>query len=241
MTSSRLARSLVVSTGLLGLALVTSACAVRIGDDDGPLVSESYDIDSFDELKVDGSWDVVVTSGSETSLEVEVAEDLLNDVDINSDGGRLSISMDLGWFRSHGGRRIARVTTPNLTKVTADGATEVEVDGFQLDRLEIELDGASSIDFDELDVQELAADLNGASSINGTGTVVRLDVTVDGASSVDFDRINIDEAEVSASGASSLNLESADSVSGSLSGASSLDVADSTSVDVRTSGASSVD
>ena len=235
-------RSTALPAGALALVLVASSCAVRIGADDGPLVTETYDIGDFDELTVDGVWDVIVTSGSETTLEIEVAEDLLNDVEITEDGDRLSISMeDAGWFRSHRGRRTARITTPGFLELRASGATDIDVDDLSAERFDIDIDGASSLDLDALDVDELHIDLSGASSVSGDGTVGLLELSVEGSSEVEFSRMAIDEVEVTASGASSLDLESAESVSGTLSGASSLDVSDSASVNVRTSGVSSVD
>ncbi|MDH3299135.1 MAG: DUF2807 domain-containing protein [Acidimicrobiia bacterium] len=245
MNQSR-SRIVPLTAGLAATALMVAACGVDIRSgsdtDDGPTVTESFEIDDFDRLVVRDSWTVFVTLGSETTLEVEVAEDLLDDVQVDQSGDRLTLSLDdPRWFSSHRGTREARITTPNLTELDVEGASTVEVVGLTGDQLDVELSGAATVDLGEVELQQLQVALEGASSIDGAGSVGVLTADSVGASSVNFGRMTIDEAEIDASGASSLDLGGASAVSGRLAGASSVDVADDASVTVRTSGASSVD
>ncbi len=236
------ARPLAIALALTGLAVVVTGCRVSFGDNDaGPPVTESYDIEPFTELQVGGAWDVSIEVGPETSLEVEVAEDLLDDVVVDSSGGRLTIDLDQSGFFSNTGSHKATITTPDLTVLKLDGAVDTDVDGLETDQLEATLNGAVDLDLGTMNAQELNLKLDGAPTVVGSGSVSRLTIDADGAVSVEFDRVDVNEAEVDADGAVSLELGGARSITGELSGASSLQASESATVDVRTSGAASID
>lgn len=244
--SYRLPRIALVSAGLAGTAML-AACGVNVdvGFDDeavsDTVVTESFAVEEFDQLDVGDAWTVLVTIGPEPSLEIEVSEHLLDDVEVDQDGDRLSLSMDdPRWFSDHRGTREARITTPGLNRLAVTGAASVEVVSLTGDDLDVELAGAGSVDLGEVELDRLDVGLEGASTIGGAGHVGTLTVDAEGASSMNFGRVTIDEAEIDASGASSLDLDGATVVSGRLAGASSVDVADDASVSVRTSGGSSI-
>ena len=235
-----------LTAGLAVTALAVAACDVDLGSDadsyDGPTVTESFDIDEFDHLVVDDTWTVFVTVGPEAGLDVEVAEDLLDEVQVDQSGDRLTLSLDgPRWFSSHRGTREAHLTTPSLNELDVDGAASVQIVGLSGDELDVDLSGAVDVDLGEVELQRLNVGLEGASSISGNGAAEIVTVNVAGASVVDFSSMTIDEAEVDAAGASSLDLDGAAVVSGRLAGASSVDVADGASVSLQTTGLSSID
>ncbi len=234
------------TAGLATTILLAAGCGVEIDigpdEDAGPTVTESYDIDDFDHLVIEDSWTVFVTVGPEPSLEVEVAEDLLDDVEYDQSGDRLTLSMDDPlWFSSHRGTREAHITTPSLDKLDVSGAVTVEVAGLTGEVVDVDVAGAVTVDLGDVDLDGLDIELDGASTIEGDGSVDNLTVKVRGASSVEFASMTIENAEIDVSGASSLDLDGAAAVSGRLDGASSVDVADDASVSLRTSGLSSID
>lgn len=235
-----------LTAGLAAATVMVASCGIAIDAGsavyDAPTVVESFEIDEFDRLVVSDSWTVFVTIGPEPSLEIEVAEDLLDDVEVDQSGDRLTLALDdPRWFSSHRGTREAHITTPSLTDLDVEGASTVEVVGLTGDELDVDLTGAVAVDLGEVDLQILDVALEGASSIDGAGNVGILTADAVGASSVNFGRMTIDEAEIDALGASSFDLEGAAVVGGRLAGASSVDVADDASVSVQTSGGSSVD
>ena len=238
---SRLA---LVVAGLTAGALL-AGCGFNIdidSGDDGPTVTEAYDVESFDHLELNSAWDVVLEIGPEPTLEVEVSEDFLDDVAVDQDGDRLSLSMDRsGWFSDWRGTRLARITVPSLRKLTVEGAVEVEMDAMTSEQFEVDLRGASTVNLGQLDLDHLVLKVEGASSDEADGTITSAEIAAAGASSVDFGGVTIDEVEVDGAGASSLDLEGAASVSGRLAGASSISVDDDASTSIKTAGASSVD
>lgn len=211
-------RMLIPVAALGGAALLASACTIEI--DSGETVTETYDVGDFERVSIDTSWDADIEVGPETSVEVQVDEEILDKVDIKVEGDTLFVDLDSGLFSISGDLDI-HITTPTLVGVEVDGATQLDIEDLDTDRFEV--------------------DVNGASQVTADGTVRELIISADGASQLDFDQVVADRAEVDANGASQIDLAGADEVRGDLDGASQLDVAPDADVNVSTSGASSID
>lgn len=204
----------------VGVVLATTACSVEIGSS-GETVTETFDITRFSELDIDSAFDVTIEVGPEPSLEIDVGEGMVDNLEVEQDGERLRIGLDNGLFSTSRALEI-RLTTPGLTKMSLEGAVDAEITGLDGGPLEVELSGASQI--------------------TGEGSVGVLIIDADGASDADFSDTSVDRAEVEASGASHIDVNGADEVEGMASGASSVDVSPTaTMVNVTTSGAASVD
>ncbi len=207
-----------VAAVLGSAALLATACQIDINT--GEEVTRTFDISDFEHLEIDSAFEVTIEVGPEATLEIDINEEVLDRLDVDQDGDRLSIGFD-GGLVSFSGSKEARITTPSLSSLDFDGAVGAEITGLDSERLELDLDGASSV--------------------TASGSVGVLVINADGASNVDFDDVEIDEVEIDANGASSIDVSEAKAVSGRANGASSIDVSDSATVDVRTSGASSID
>ena len=200
-------------------ALLLVGCGVDVELDAGDTVTETFSVDDFDELEVDGAFDVTVVLGEEPSLEIELGENQVDDLRVDQDGDRLSIGLDSVWL-SFDNDLEARITTIDLSEIDLDGAVSVDIENLGSDRLELDLDGASRV--------------------SGQGSIRELVINTNGASRVDFDDVAIDEVDIDADGASQLKLSGAAVVTGRLNGASSVDVSDDAQVNVQTEGASSI-
>lgn len=208
-----------LALALVAGALLSAGCGVET--DAGDTVTESFAVDEFDELEIDGAFDVTMVLGEEPSVQIETGENLVDDLRVELDGPRLSIGLDDGWFSFTTTDIEARITTTDLLRLDLDGAVSVDIENLDADRFELDLDGASRV--------------------AGEGSIGELVIDSNGASRVDFDEVIIDEVEVDADGASRLSLVQAASVSGTLNGATSVDVSDEAEVNVRTEGASSIE
>lgn len=213
-------RHLTITTVVGALALAGTACRVDIGPG-GDTVTETFDVTDFTELEVSSAFEVTVEIGDEPSVEIDLNEEVVDRLEVEQDGDRLSIGFDGGLF-SISGPLEARIVTTDLTKVTFDGAVDASIQGLDTDQLDVELSGASQV--------------------TGRGSVGVLVIDADGASQADFANLQVERAEVDVSGASSVDVNGAAEVRGQASGASSVDVSpDADNVNVTTSGASSVE
>lgn len=200
------------------LALGLAACSIEI--EFGEVSVQTYEVEPFDRIDIGGAFEVDVTVGEATSVEIETGENIHENLDVRVEDGELKIDLDRISILGDGPMR-ATITTPSLVRLDLSGASEAEVTGVDADRFELDVSGASVVEID--------------------GSLARLDLDASGASSVDLGSVEIETANIDLSGASNADLRSAGAVTGDLSGASSLDVDSGTTVDVETSGASSID
>lgn len=213
-------RNLQLAALVAGVAVIGTACQVDINAG-GETVTETFDVTEFTEVEISSAFDVTIEIGDEPSVEIDLNDEVLDRLEVEQDGDRLSIGFDGGLF-SISGPLDARIVTTDLTKVSLDGAVDASIRG--------------------LDASQLDVELSGASQVTGRGSVGVLVIDADGASQADFADTEVERAEVDVSGASSVDVNGAAEVRGQASGASSVDVSpDADNVNVTTSGASSVE
>ncbi len=168
----------------------------------GNMESEYRDVDEFSKIDVSGRFDVEVTVGKPTSVEIIAEENLLkfirtkvrNNVLIISNKENIRPRKDL----------IIKVTTPNLDAVDCSGANDLFIENINTDRFSIDLSGAGSIKMNGRG-EKLYIDISGAADLEASKFIVE-DVTIDisGAASAEIFASNSLDAEIS--GASSIKL-----------------------------------
>ncbi len=224
-----------------GVAFAISACDVTIGPgEDGSGVAETvvYEFDDFDQISVGGAFEADITVGDgPTSIEVTVDDNLVDDLDVEVDDGRLEI----GWKQNINPdvQPTVAISVPNLTAVDISGATEATIVGVDAEVFSLDGSGASDIEAGG-DFGQLELDLSGASNLELDGTVDEMTADFSGASSADLTEVEAGGVALDLSGASSVQFESVGPVSGEISGASELTVPDGVPLEVETSGASSI-
>ena len=213
------------AVGLLLVALITlSACDASLsitrdveGSDE--LVTLDFDLDGFDSVNVQNSFEADIEVGEPFKVEVIVNESLVDDLDVRVRDGELEVQLK-GGISLNNGTLIANVGLPTLSKVEASGASAVDVRNVTGPALDLEASGASEVRI--------------------FGSTSSLSIEVSGASDVTSELAGVDEVQVDVSGASSLDLREAARVAGDVSGASDLTVPSDAAVDVDTSGASDI-
>lgn len=200
-----------------GVALLTAACSFSI--DVGDTVTQSFDVEDFDELEIKSAFEVDVVVGDETSVSFDVGEDVVDRLSVEVVDGRLIIDFDDGLFQTSGPLDV-RITTPTLSVVDVDGAIDMEIDGLNAD--------------------DFAVTIEGASKLEAEGTVETLTLTSSGATNVDFSDVTVGSATVDIDGAATVKVPDAQSVTGSIDGASTIEVPSTGTVDIDSSGVSSI-
>lgn len=146
----------------LGFAVLSSGCLIRIGggadcvwhDDDSPWhtsihesgveTTEVRSIGDFKSLEVNGSTDVTVRVGEQTSLAVTGDENIVANLRTEVVDGRLVIGLKPGSYRSVKSLKVT-VTTPALEAVSVNGSADVEISGLTTGNLETRIAGSGDI------------------------------------------------------------------------------------------------
>ncbi|MDT8346812.1 MAG: head GIN domain-containing protein, partial [Flavobacteriaceae bacterium] len=120
--------------GVLIVLVVAFSCdtdnAIDCLKTSGSTVVESFEVDPFDKITVFDGVKLIVQQGAITQVSVETGSNLLSDIAVSVEQGRLSLrnKNTCNLFRSFE-NTIVRVTTPTLTELRNASGFTVESDG----------------------------------------------------------------------------------------------------------------
>ena len=196
----------------------TSPSAQVIGS--GVLVTETLPIGPISEVSVRGAGRLIIDQYGPETLETTAEDNILPLLKAEVVNGRLSIGPDLGSsFESTRGV-VYRLGARALKMTEASGASRIESESIEVDRLTVLLSGASAARI--------------------TGAVAFLELQASGASNAVLDGIRSPEVRVTVSGSSYARVRSSDHLTVSASGASLVEYSGDPVLIVSVSGNSSV-
>jgi Putative auto-transporter adhesin, head GIN domain len=233
--------ALSVAPGCNGTFLVKMAPAIR---GSGIAKEETRPVEAFHALEAGNALQVTVavTKDAKAGLKISGDDNLVPLVESEVRDGALILRIKADSNISTKLPLLAEVTTGELDRVNASGASKVTVKGgSKVDRFTAEASGAARVFVEGLETPKAVASATGASHVMLSGTAESLKADASGASQVKAEELKVDDAEVSISGASGIALRASKSVGGDVSGASHLDLHGRPSKNtVSTSGASRV-
>ncbi len=175
---------------------------------EGEQITETFNLEDFHSINVDGAWRINLTQGDDWRVEVSHSEDLNDDLDVYLQGNRLVLdrrsSGGWRWWRRSGPRPSAEIVMPDLS--------------------DLNLAGASRLDFSGFDGGQLSLKVAGANQMEGRdGRYDSLNLTVAGASQIDLGGILVTDAQVDLAGASDVTLSmNGGDLAGSMAGAGGI-------------------
>jgi hypothetical protein len=208
---------------------VTSPPSTRLALS-GQRTTRSYDFTGFTGIETSGQWQVTLVRGDAWAVELAYPIELEPFLDLRKDGDHLVVGYKATsglWSDFGSDEKLAmnaRIVMPALDEVDLNGATKLDLAGFQGPRLEISASGAVAI----------------------RGTDSRydaLDLTLSGAGRTDLGGVTTTDAHLDVSGAQTVSLRmGGGSLSGSASGVSNVDYFGTVaSQDVATSGFANIE
>lgn len=173
----------------------------------------------FDAIEVGGPFQVEVTVGPSTTVEISGDDNVVPKVSSEVSGSTLHIELP-GRVATKLPLKVM-ITTPTLVELDAGGASTVTVSGLQGESFEVELSGASEATL-RGQTTDLEVDLSGASRLHSEElSASSVDVEVSGASHAEVTAN--EEVDADASGASTVRVHGNPSkVSKDTSGASKI-------------------
>ena len=177
----------------------------------------SNDLRDFQSVDLSGALDVEIIAAPEFAVATTRSEDAEEDFDIYVEDGTLYVEdtdhNGLGFHLHRSGRIGIRISMPVLKAVEASGAGKIYMDGFESDRMSINLSGAMKANAG-IKVRDLQTDITGASQLELIGEGEHLDADLSGASKLKAGDYRVNKAEVNASGASSAYVNARDELKG---------------------------
>ena len=202
-------------------------------------------VSSFSAIVVSHAIDLELTQSGEEALAVSAAKEEYRDrIKTKVENGILKIwyEDENRWWKNSGNKKLkAYVSFRNLNRLTASGASDVNVTGnIKSASFQMNLSGAS--DFrGSLQINSLHLDLSGASDAQITGTAKDVKIQASGASELKGFDLLVDNCNAEASGASDIRITVNKELNARASGASSIQYRGNGVIrDLKSGGASSV-
>jgi hypothetical protein len=199
---------------LLLSALALSGC--RVGTGSGKLVTTKVDATGFTKVKANDSWDVTLVRGDSYSVRVTCDDDLVDKLDVVSDGGTLVLRLkpQTSWFSFTSRETLkATVVMPRLDGLELTDSSKAGVTGFSAGgSLAVRLGDASSAVFHDLGADALDVQAADACSLSGSIQVDQASLRLSDSSSATLD-----------GSARALNLRASDGSTANLRGLQTMD------------------
>lgn len=219
-------RSVCIGASIL-ILLSAAALAVTLSGDethsqDGEPASESAStaerdpkhfpvvtipVHSFHKLDVSGAFNVhVFASDQRSEVALVGPRSMTADVIATVDDGILTIRFREGAERSWnpGAGVNVSISTPDLSSVTIDGPTRIEINGLSGDTFAATTEAAGSIEVTRLDVRKVDLATKGAGSISVSGAAREATYSTGGTGSIDAKRLRVEQAKMEVRGAGSI-------------------------------------
>ncbi len=206
----------------------------------GNIVNVQRNVGTFNSIEAGGAVTVRLKQEASHLVRVETDENLLEYLEISTDGNTLIIRTKQGFNLDPSKELIVYVAAPQFRRLDVSGASNLIGDNtISGGELELDASGASSIDM-EVKVSKLQADLSGASTLELNGSAERFSTEGSGASNIKCLDLATEETTLDLSGASNAEISANKQLNIEASGASDVRYRGNANINQKSSGASSV-
>ena len=175
---------------LLALALVST-----------PLVAadRTIGVGSFDRLRVDGAFEVRMTTGGSPRAKLSGDPHALELVDVQVNGSTLSIRRradTVAAVRTAGEPVVVTLSAPTLTSAVLIGSGAVRVSGMRGERADLSVAGTGTITVEGLATEQASATVVGSGAVVLAGRARRLRLSTNGPGAIDASKLVADDLTV---------------------------------------------
>ncbi len=205
--------------GFALLALVFTACEPGI-EGNGNVKEETRESAPFDKIDVSGSFDIFLTPGNYTSVQVVTDENLLEHIETYVKGGTLYVEAKekLGHYQ----KLELVLTMKTFNGADLSGACELKSKGM-LNGEDVELDFNGAVEADlDLTCNKLDVDMSGASELTIRGEAKKAKFEISGAGDIVADEFKTESCRVEISGAGEAKVFATETLDVDVSGAAEV-------------------
>ena len=170
---------------LVVFVFVLSACGVTppLVTGSGKMVTESFNVRDFDQIRLGTSGVLYIEQGDEFSLSVETDDNILPLLNVNVEMGVLTLRTEPATTMLQFETIIYHVTLPELSAIDLSGSAEIRVEDFQAEALNLNLSGSGDVVFMNLDAKSFTTRISGSGNVtveNLSAETVRTEVNNSG-------------------------------------------------------------
>lgn len=166
----------------------------------------SFSVGSFDRVRVDGPFEVRVTTGSSPTARASGSGALLERVDVDLNGTTLIVRMGNGGWgetpgKAGGSAPVITLSTPRLIAATVSAGARVAITKMASQRIDVGVTGAGVLTIARADADQLNATLVGTGQITLGGRASRARLLTNGPGTIDASALSVNDLIVRLEGA----------------------------------------
>ena len=170
----------------------------------GNIKTEVRKVSAFKNLEVSSSFNVYITKGDVTEVKVQGDENLLEYIEVNQEGDRITVENRNGFNLDGSGDLSVYISSPVYNSISLSGAGNLEsknkITGTE--PMELQLSGAGDIKMD-IDLPKITANISGAGSMYISGQTKDVDLSISGVGSAHCFNLLAENCKVDVSGVGS--------------------------------------
>jgi hypothetical protein len=228
---------------LLALAASLTGCINMPGwhtvEGSGNLITQTREVNGFDQVAVSGSGQLILSQGQEESLSIEADDNLLPLIESEVVHGHLSIgprNVNLRPTQTI----VYRLKVKRLSALSLSGSVRAEAVSLRSDRLSLHLSGSGKVHIDQLDAETLQTHISGSGSTSASGRVNGQEVSISGSGNHHAANLKSSRATARISGSGHAWLWVTDSLNTHISGSGRVEYRGTPRVDSHVSGSGRV-
>lgn len=169
----------------------------------GNVTTETRDVSGFDAVELNGVGRLYIIQGDAESLDIEAEDNIMDELSSDVQGGTLTLGYNDNFWNTTiipTEEIIYTLTITDLTKLTINGAGDLNIEDLAVSSLDITINGAGEVEIDNLTADNLSIQISGTATIDIAGQVSEQTINIDGAGNYQAGDLQSDSALVSIQG-----------------------------------------
>jgi hypothetical protein len=233
----------VIVSGFIGFSQISGVSVFTPGNSE--VVTKTYEVDEFNEIRLQTNAQVVYTQASERGVRVEAPQDIIDRLSIESKNNTLTIGqkgvqISFFWFSQRQETKIF-ISSPTLNSVNISGSGEIRSDYVQSDEeFRIRTSGSGDVILSNLQAPSLVASISGSGGYELGGRVETADFNINGSGDISAFSLSTRDADVSISGSGDVRVNVQNNLDISISGSGDVTYTGNPQVSQSVSGSGDV-
>lgn len=215
-------KTVFVLTGALLLSSFSLAQRMNRIKGNGVVSEKTIKTKDYEEIKVAGPFDVILTDGKEGSILVEADENLHDILEIEVNGNTLRIGIARGVDIRKYKKLQVKVPVEHIDELSLTGSGEISTNtDLESERMHVNLTGSGDIELD-IKCEALTTSLTGSGDIALSGTTIDADYTLTGSGDYDCYGMKAKRVDAVVSGSGDIQLYAEEKLSAHVSGSGDI-------------------
>lgn len=223
-----------ITSLLICFTVIFSSCDVIHEKGNGVIVSEQRNISSFNKLRIEGTYQVILQQSTDSDLIIKTDENLIPHIETYNEDEYLIVRNSSKIYSEKGIKVIIRFQ--EIEEIISGGASLLFTEGIlETENLFLSMNGIGLIEF-ALDVEKLDVALSGAGRIRLNGKATRQEINLSGAGNYEAFDLESEDCEIKISGLGGAKLNVSNNLDASVSGVGGIEYIGDPKVKRSTSG-----